>query len=439
MRIGILPSSTRLDGGTYQYGLTMMNSLRQMNMDDDFVVFHRPITDLPLDHLAGQRWETILLGVEQGCTSFRSSGLNVLRRIAGEGVMRKLWRKVRHRFFPPPPNESPRYLSGDFDTITYRWNWKRWLERQGIELMIYLDISTLSFETGIPYIMTVYDLQHRLQPEFPEVSAEGEWERREYFFRNGTRYATLILVDSEVGKEDVLEFYGPYGVTPDKVKVLPSLPANYHCNDIPEEEEQRIRKAYSLPDRYLFYPAQFWPHKNHFRIVQALGMLREDHHFEIHLVLVGSYTGKIRERTFREVMSLASKLGIEQQIHYLGYVPDQDMPALYSGAVALVMPTFFGPTNIPILEAWSFGCPALTSDIRGIREQVGDAGFLVNPRSVEAIADGIQQLWNDYGLCKDLANRGRQRLLTYTPEDCRRRLTKILEEAKERVRQTGSK
>ena len=90
-------------------------------------------------------------------------------------------------------------------------------------------------------------------------------------------------------------------------------------------------------------------------------------------------------------MSTASDLGLESQIRYGGYVPDEDMSGLYAGAVALTMPTFFGPTNIPVLEAWAYGCPVLTSDIRGIREQVGDAGVLVDPRSIESIADGIYQ------------------------------------------------
>jgi glycosyltransferase involved in cell wall biosynthesis len=67
---------------------------------------------------------------------------------------------------------------------------------------------------------------------------------------------------------------------------------------------------------------------------------------------------------FREVMSLSCQLGLEKEIHYLGYVPNEDMSGIYAEAVALVMPTFFGATNIPILEAWAFGCPVLTSDIR---------------------------------------------------------------------------
>jgi glycosyltransferase involved in cell wall biosynthesis len=110
------------------------------------------------------------------------------------------------------------------------------------------------------------------------------------------------------------------------------------------------------------------------------------------------------------------------------------MSGLYAGAVALVMPTFFGPTNIPVLEAWAYGCPVLTSDIRGIREQVGDAGVLVDPRSVESIAEGIHRLWTSKSLAQTLVQRGYQRLGEYTPADYRQRLIEILEEAKIRVR-----
>jgi len=133
-------------------------------------------------------------------------------------------------------------------------------------------------------------------------------------------------------------------------------------------------------------------------------------------------------------MSLAVELGIQEQIHYLGYVPDTDMSALYAEAVALVMPTFFGPTNIPILEAWAFRCPVLTSDIRGIREQVADAAVLVAPHSVEAIANGIYQLLTDSALRQTLIEQGTKRLSTFTFDDYVGQLGAILEEAKARLR-----
>lgn len=286
--------------------------------------------------------------------------------------------------------------------------------------------------------MPVYDLQHRLQPEFPEVSAYGAWERREYLYRNGTRHATLILADSDVGKEDILHYYGAYGVTPDRVKVLPYVPARYLSRNVPRQERTRVRDTYRLPERYLFYPAQLWPHKNHVRLVQAMGLLKEEQGTEIHLVLFGTYSGAIRTHVFQEMMREADRWRITHQIHYLGYVPNDAMSALYAEAVGLVMPTFFGPTNIPIVEAWLFGCPVLTSDIRGIREQVGEAGLLVDPRSVEAIAEGMRRLWEDDALGADLAQRGTHRLTTYSRQDFCAKLGEIIAKTNLRIREQRS-
>ena len=151
------------------------------------------------------------------------------------------------------------------------------------------------------------------------------------------------------------------------------------------------------------------------------------------IVFCGTHSGAIRQQTFEQFLSLSSKLGLEKQVHYLDYVPDEDMSGLYAGAVALIMPTFFGPTNIPVLEAWAFGCPVLTSDIRGIREQVGDAALLVDPSSAGAIAEGIYQLCTDESLRAVLVERAHASLATYTPENHQRRLIEIVKEAKVRV------
>jgi glycosyltransferase involved in cell wall biosynthesis len=428
MRIGIVPSVNPTSGGIYQYSLTMLHAIdawRNDGCEDEFVVFAPGVPHPALVSLTEHGWTLKPLTRPPSC---QQQALHVLRRIVGEGPHREAWRWLRRA---RQWNETP---LPDPDIVKSRPDMKRWLRRCGTDLMLYPVPSALSFETGIPYVMAIHDLQHRLQPEFPEVSANGEWERREYNFRNGARYATLLLADSEVGKEDILNFYGPYGVTPDRVKVLPFIPAYYLAPDVSESERQRVRATYSLPERYLFYPAQFWPHKNHIRIVQALGLLKQAHQLTIPVVFCGSYDGEIREPTFREVMTFRSQLGLEGELLYLGHAPDEDMSGLYAGAAALVMPTFFGPTNIPVLEAWAFGCPVLTSDIRGVREQVGDAALLVDPASVEAIADGIHRLWTNRELGRTLADLGRRRLAAYTPEGYLCRLMEIVEEGKERVR-----
>ena len=430
MRVGIVPVLNGSAGGVYQYSVTMLRTLHEWKNDgceDEFIIFADTVHHPALESLNGLNW----IVKQMQPASLQRQALAGLRRIVGEGPHREAWRWLRGRLRQGQPGKP---ILPHPDRVRTRPAMARLLSDCGVKLMLYPSPSRLSFEVGVRYVMAVHDLQHRLQPEFPEVSAEGEWERREYLFRNGARYATLLLADSEVGKEDILNFYGSYGVTPDRVKVLPYLPACYLGVDVSEAERRRVRTAYHLPERYLFYPAQFWPHKNHARIIQALGLLKQEHGLRIPIVFCGSHTGDIRERTFREIMSLSCQSGLEKEICYLGYLPDEDMSGIYAEAVALVMPTFFGPTNIPILEAWAFGCPVLTSDIRGIREQVQDAGILVDPRSVEAIADGIYRLWTDEKLANNLAGLGRQRLAGYTPDDFRRCLVAIIEEAKMRVR-----
>jgi glycosyltransferase involved in cell wall biosynthesis len=429
MRIGIVPIGDPHFGGVYQYSATMLKALRQHTAEggqDEFVVFSESnLPDLPESD--EQRWR-VRPQPQEKPLPWGKRALEFLRETIGEGPHRDAVRAILKPIRKNPPDPK-----AEIDKPNRREFINEQLHREGVSLMLYPSPLPVAFETEIPYVMAVHDLQHRLQPEFPEVSAGGEWERREYLFRNGTRYATLLLADSEVGKEDILNFYAPYGVTEDQVKVLPFLPACYLMPDISEEERHRVRAEYHLPERYLFYPAQFWPHKNHKRIIQALALLK-DRGMTIDVVFCGSHTGGIRKRAFREVMSLASQSGLEKNIHYKGYVADQDMSGLYAEAAALVMPTFFGPTNIPVLEAWALGCPVLTSDIRGIREQVQNAAVLADPRSVESIAEGISRLWNDKPLAEDLVRRGRQRLSAYTPADYRQRLIEILEEGKIRSR-----
>jgi PAS domain S-box-containing protein len=441
MRIGILPSWNPEGGGVYQYSQNIVHGLNtwlENGCNDKFVLLLNNTTgDTSLISLTRDRWEVvpIITGPPPPLSQRVADGI---RRLIGEGLHREALRWLRRQLVNSRngPKPEPRTLP-DPEVIKYRGDLRDCFLRAKLDLLLYTYPTPICFETGMPYVIAIHDLQHRLQPQFPEVSANGEWEYREYMFRNACRCATLIIAESEVGKEDILNFYGPYGVTEDKIKILPYLSATYLATGISEPERQRVRTAYHLPERYLFYPAQFWPHKNHARIVQALSLLKREQHTNVPIVFCGSHSGDIRENTYNAVMSLRSNLGMENQIHDLGYVPEQDMSPLYSEAIALVMPTFFGPTNIPVLEAWAFRCPVLTSDIHGVREQVGDAAVLVNPRSVESIAEGIYRIWTDPNLRRALMDAGCRRLSSYTPDDFRNRLIEILEEAKDRVRSRG--
>ncbi|UCE60068.1 MAG: glycosyltransferase family 4 protein [Phycisphaerales bacterium] len=402
MRIGIVPSLKPHDGGVYQYSLTMLHALaegRDKRDSDEIVVFA---------HDAGHP-AVAELERREGCSV---------------KPFRPPWKAERSAVLQTPRN---------LDEVLPQRDMRQWYHECGIELMVYPNPHRLSFETGIPYVMAIHDLQHRLQPQFPEVSANGEWDRREYLFRNGARHATILLADSEVGTQDILDCYGCVGVTADRVRMLPFLPAVTEARTSSQAERRTIQDRYGLPERYLFYPAQFWPHKNHILVVEALGRLKKHQDLRIAVVFTGSHDGTLREQAFARMMATARLYEIEERVHFLGHIPDEEIAALFTGATALVMPTFFGPTNIPVLEAWSCGCPVLTSGIRGIREQVGDGGVLVDPNSTAAIADGIHRLWTDEALRASLIERGRRRLALYTRADYGQQLEAIMEAARQRV------
>jgi glycosyltransferase involved in cell wall biosynthesis len=109
-----------------------------------------------------------------------------------------------------------------------------------------------------------------------------------------------------------------------------------------------------------------------------------------------------------------AELGLGGQVNILGYVPDDDIIGLYKNARALVMPTFFGPTNIPPLEAFCLGVPVACSGIYAMSEQVGDAALLFDPKRSEDIAEKVGRLWTEGELRRALAEKGRERMRDLT-------------------------
>jgi glycosyltransferase involved in cell wall biosynthesis len=324
-------------------------------------------------------------------------------------------------------------LPVDPNTVEFNYSAGDALRRNGVDFLLTLSPTVPAFTFRLPFVIPIFDLNHRLQPEFPEVSAFGETNIRDHFYINTCKFATLILVDSEIGKADVLRFYGNL-IDEDRVRVLPYYPP-IDRRAVPDPGElARVRAKYNLPSRYFFYPAQFWPHKNHALILEAIKRIADETGEAVPVIFCGAFWNYTMAHHFKDVMALALKLGIADRVRYLGSVPDEDMAALYTLSAGLVMPTFFGPTNIPPLEAWHFGRPVITSDIRGAREQNGDAALLVDPRSPEALAQAMQRIWRDNALSADLVARGKQRLASYSWSVFVDNVIAILTEACERVR-----
>jgi glycosyltransferase involved in cell wall biosynthesis len=277
-------------------------------------------------------------------------------------------------------------------------------------------------EVSVPYIVNVFDLQHRLQPWFPEVSANGEWDRRETPWARAIRRASIITVGSEQAKQELSFFYS---VPLDRIHPIPfpTPQAAIEAASAPTAgDAKKVRSKYKIEGDYLFYPAQLWAHKNHVNLLHALRRLRNERGLALSLVLTGADHGNLEH-----VLEVASRLGLAQHVRFLGFIPHSDVISLYREAFALSYVSFFGPENLPPLEAMAMGCPVVLSEISGVRTLFADAPILVDPRSEESIAAGIQRLAADPDLRQRCIAAGRQVATENTCARYMRRVHEILD------------
>lgn len=263
---------------------------------------------------------------------------------------------------------------------------------------------------NVKIIMPIHDLMHRYERRFPEVIED--FDRREIAAKCLTAYGECVLVDSRLGKKQFVESYMKGRRQKPHICVLPYTAPKY----IGQNEEAYME----TPERFVFYPAQFWQHKNHMNLVRAIELLVPEIS-DIHLVLVGSEKndrGKLRR--------YIEEHGLQAHITINGFVSNGNLIYLYRHAVGMVMPSYFGPTNIPPLEAMTLGCPVAVSNKYAMSEQVGDAGLLFDPDSPEEIADCIQKMWRDEELRQEMIRKGHARMARWTANEFGDRLVKII-------------
>ncbi len=286
-----------------------------------------------------------------------------------------------------------------------------------VEFMWFVGAEAVQID--IPYMAIVWDLQHRLQPWFPEVSAAGTWRQRETFYGEYLRRATFIIAGAEAGRMEIERFYQ---VTSNRIKILPH-PTPAFTLDAKASDVDSVLKKYGLRSNYLFYPAQFWSHKNHANLLLAAAALKSEHQLDFPVVFVGSNKGNEEY-----VRRFAAQLQPAVEVAFLGFVPLADLVALYRGAFALSYVTFFGPENLPPLEAFALGCPVIASDVSGAREQLGEAALFVDPRNPSEIAAAVKTLHDNENLRRTLIEQGRARAERWTAKEFVRGVFAALDE-----------
>ena len=136
--------------------------------------------------------------------------------------------------------------------------------------------------------------------------------------------------------------------------------------------------------------------------------------------------GNTKQNGYEPFMAILNSEGLGQHFILPGYLPAEELAWCYRHARALVMPTFFGPTNIPPLEAMALGCPMAVSGIYGMPEQCGNAALYFRPDAPECIAEAMRLLWTDNALCLELKEKGLSRTKLYNILHFKRQLVRII-------------
>ncbi len=296
------------------------------------------------------------------------------------------------------------------------------LTANNIDLVFFPGPSGIAIElVKHNYVFSVWDLCHLEHPEFPEVSHNRAFEIREELFSRACKKAVAVIGDS-IHMKKLLE--AKYRLSPDRVFALPFPPPTFHPvgeSAVPNGDD--VSEKFEIDSPYIFYPAQFWPHKNHIYILDALHILHRQHNWKLAAVFCGSDKG-----TSDHVLGYANKLDIKPFVKILGFVDRADLPALYRNAVAMVMPTYFGPTNLPPLEAFANDCPVCYSDHEAFRAQTKGAASYMNLDDPNSLVQCLLDLRDNPKLREQHILAGKELLQQWTAEDYWRGLHSIFVE-----------
>lgn len=253
----------------------------------------------------------------------------------------------------------------------------------------------LSLNTHVKTVLVTHDLAH---VHYPEQVPFLHRKYYQFFTGKFNHRAARIVTVSDFTKKDIAR---QYQVPQGKIAV-----ACNGCREIfkplDKLEKQAIRIQYSRGQPYFFYVGAVHPRKNVPRLIAAFDLFKKQTGSPMQLLIAGRVAWKAGE------VNDACQLACHQpEIHFLGYVEDNTLAKLMGAAYACTYLSLFEGFGVPVLEAMHCDVPVITSNVSSLPEVAGEAGLLVNPESVEEIAEAMRQIWEDKHLYNNLVDKGR--------------------------------
>lgn len=266
-------------------------------------------------------------------------------------------------------------------------------------------------------IVTIHDLSYIRVPETASPSLK---KYLDVVVPRSIARATHVHAVSETTRQDIITLYN---TPPEKVSVIfNAVEPRFKPMDISKD----VLAKYHIPDiPYIISVGTVQPRKNYSRLVKSLVQLRQKH--DVHLVIAGG-RGWLEDEFYATIQ----QTGMTDYVHVTGFVADEDLPTLYSGAICMAYPSLYEGFGIPVLEAMACGTPVLTSTTSSLPEVAGTSAILVDPYDIDAIHNGLERLISDQDLRKTLSEKGLSQAQKFTWEHSAHQLkhlyTQLLEE-----------
>lgn len=264
------------------------------------------------------------------------------------------------------------------------------------------------YDPAVPVVSVVYDLQYAYYPQF---FPPRELYYRDKHFRDAALVASRLICISDYVRGTVIE----KGNLPTE-RVVTSYIRLWKRVDKPmPERAEAVWQRFGLSkDEYLFFPANFWPHKNHTMLLTAFGMYLKRHpESELKLVFTGAPDDRMKLLRDEAV----GRMGLQGRVVFAGFLPDEEFGALMEGCRALVFPSLYEGFGMPVLEAMQFGKPVLCSNVTSLPEVAGDAAILFDPRKPEEIVAAMEKIAGDDDLARRMVQRGLERVREFGSEE----------------------
>ena len=301
---------------------------------------------------------------------------------------------------------------------------EKFLKKKEIDLVYFTNPSPYAmYLEETDFIITVPDVSHREEIEFPEW-AKSDFERKDEILRKATIKAIAVITNAEIIKDRICQFYS---VLKDRVHVISQRPSTV-SSDFEKTNQKTLdefKKLYSLPEKYIFYPSMYLPHKNHKYVIDAIKIINSKYNKNLSAVFCGSdkgYLSKIKEYTIEQKQ--------DKNIFFLGFVESKFLPYFYLNSLALTMPTLSGPTNIPPWEAFKMGIPVLYSDIHKIKKVYQEAVYYIDPLDPNSMVKGLKDIIEDEDLKEKLKDNGKKLLESIDTEQEFRKFFSIIRKRK---------